>query len=194
MLTEMKERRPPLDTDAAAVYTGTKPNYLEKLRCNGDGPVFIKRNGLVRYDPDDLDAWLEAGKQTSTSDKGDAQYALVLGDRIVTTKFGAKSELANTSFDPAGFTPTIGDSQFFQCRSDRQHRVRLASAAEIKVSEHLVGGPIQIPAHYRAFVAVRNTVPGVFERALAVAPEDSETDLDEATAAAIFERVAGVFA
>jgi hypothetical protein len=67
MLTEIKERRPPLDTDSAAVYTGTKPNYLEKLRCNGDGPVFIKRNGLVRYDPIDLDAWLEAGKRHSTS-------------------------------------------------------------------------------------------------------------------------------
>jgi len=72
MLTEMKERRPPLDTDAAAIYTGTKPNYLEKLRCNGDGPVFIKRNGLVRYDPNDLDAWLEAGKRQSTSIVRDA--------------------------------------------------------------------------------------------------------------------------
>jgi hypothetical protein len=72
MLTENKERRAPLDTAAAATYTGTKPNYLEKLRCNGDGPVFIKRNGLVRYDPDDLDAWLEAGKRQSTSDARDA--------------------------------------------------------------------------------------------------------------------------
>jgi hypothetical protein len=68
MLTETKERRPPLDTVAAATYTGAKPNYLEKLRCTGDGPVFIKRNGLVRYDPDDLDAWLEAGKRRSTSE------------------------------------------------------------------------------------------------------------------------------
>jgi hypothetical protein len=86
------------------------------------------------------------------------------------------------------------DIQFFQRRPDRQHRVRLASPAEIEVSEHLVGGPMQIPAGYRAFVAVRNIVPGVFERALAVAPEDSETEMDEATAAAIFERLAGVFA
>jgi hypothetical protein len=68
MLTKTKERRPPLDTVAAATYIGAKPNYLEKLRCNGDGPIFIKLNGLVRYDPDDLDAWLDAGKRTSTSD------------------------------------------------------------------------------------------------------------------------------
>jgi hypothetical protein len=63
----VKGRRPPIDTEAAAIYTGTKPNYLEKLRCTGDGPVFIKRRGLVLYDPDDLDAWLEAGKANSTS-------------------------------------------------------------------------------------------------------------------------------
>jgi Helix-turn-helix domain len=68
MPTGTKERRPPLDTTAAATYTGAKPNYLEKLRCTGGGPVFIKRNGMVRYDPDDLDAWLEAGKRRSTSE------------------------------------------------------------------------------------------------------------------------------
>jgi hypothetical protein len=72
MLTEIKERRAPLDTAAAAAYTGVQSNYLEKLRCNGCGPVFIKRNGLVRYDPSDLDAWLEAGKRQSTSDVRDA--------------------------------------------------------------------------------------------------------------------------
>lgn len=65
--TAIKDRRPPLDTKAAATYTSTKPNYLEKLRCTGDGPIFIKRKGLVLYDPDDLDAWLDAGKRTSTS-------------------------------------------------------------------------------------------------------------------------------
>src|SRR6202011_2848459 len=91
METEIKERRPPLDTDAAAVYTGTKPNYLEKLRCNGSGPVFIKRNGLIRYDPDDLDAWLEAGKRQSTSRsagtlydrvEGRQRFARIEGDQI----------------------------------------------------------------------------------------------------------------
>jgi len=68
MQTQTKERRPPIDTEAAATYTGTKPNYLEKLRCTGGGPIFVKRGGLVRYDPDDLDAWLEAGKRRSTSE------------------------------------------------------------------------------------------------------------------------------
>ncbi|OSJ36765.1 hypothetical protein BSZ19_02660 [Bradyrhizobium japonicum] len=67
MLPETKERRPPLVTAAAALYLNVQSNYLEKLRCNGSGPVFIKRGGLVRYDPDDLDAWLDAGKRQSTS-------------------------------------------------------------------------------------------------------------------------------
>ena len=74
MFTETKERRPPLDTDGAAFYTGTKPNYLEKLRCNGSGPLFIKRNGLIRYDPDDLDAWLDAGKRHFTSRSAGTLY------------------------------------------------------------------------------------------------------------------------
>ena len=67
MSTDTKERRPPLDTLGAAGYLNVLPSYLERLRCNGDGPVFIKRNGMVRYDPDDLDVWLEAGKRHSTS-------------------------------------------------------------------------------------------------------------------------------
>jgi hypothetical protein len=83
MLTETKERRPPLDTPGAASYLNVLPSHLERLRCNGGGPVFIKRNGLVRYDPDDLDAWLKAGKRTSTSDKGNTQYALVADGELV---------------------------------------------------------------------------------------------------------------
>jgi hypothetical protein len=78
MRTETKERRPPLTTAAAATYVGMRQNYLEKLRCSGGGPVFIKRAGTVLYDPADLDAWIEAGKRRSTSDMHDGQqYALV---------------------------------------------------------------------------------------------------------------------
>ncbi|UPJ65964.1 DNA-binding protein [Bradyrhizobium sp. 191] len=67
MTTPTRTRRPPVDTQGAAIYTGFAESYLTKIRCTGGGPVFIKRNGVVRYDLDDLDAWLEAGKQASTS-------------------------------------------------------------------------------------------------------------------------------
>lgn len=67
MTTTTKTRRPTVDTQGAAAYTGFAETYLTKIRCTGGGPVFIKRNGTVRYDLDDLDAWLEAGKLASTS-------------------------------------------------------------------------------------------------------------------------------
>jgi len=69
------ERRPPVDTKAAARYVGFPTNHLEKLRVFGGGPVFIKKNGTVRYDPDDLDAWLNAGKFKTTSEYADAASA-----------------------------------------------------------------------------------------------------------------------
>jgi hypothetical protein len=109
MPTETEVRRLPLDTPEAAIYVSVKPNYLEKLRCNGSGPVFIKHNGLVRYDPDDLDAWLEAGKRKSTADVELWQWALVSGDQILVMRFGEKPDLSDARFHPAGYAPGDGD-------------------------------------------------------------------------------------
>jgi hypothetical protein len=66
MQTNKPSRRPTLDTEGAAAYTGFSAGYLTKLRTLGGGPTFIK-TGAVRYDPDDLDAWLEGHKRISTS-------------------------------------------------------------------------------------------------------------------------------
>lgn len=73
MVAKSHGHRPPIDTVAAAVYAGVTEGYLNKLRVTGGGPLFIKRNGLVRYDPGDLDAWLEAGKINSTSQSAPQQ-------------------------------------------------------------------------------------------------------------------------
>jgi Helix-turn-helix domain len=100
MITKTKERRQPLDTPAAADYLNVMPSHLERLRCNGGGPVFIKHNGFVRYDPDNLDEWLEAGKRRSTSDNGDTQYALVANGKLVCADFGDGSHVI-TTFWPA---------------------------------------------------------------------------------------------
>jgi hypothetical protein len=62
-----KTRRPPYDTESAAAYTGFTKGYLTKFRTLGGGPTFIKIGGQVRYDPDDLDAWLDSHKRISTS-------------------------------------------------------------------------------------------------------------------------------
>lgn len=68
MDTPQKDHRPPVDVKGAAAYTGFGEGYLNKLRCKGGGPIFIKKAGVVRYDPDDLDLWLAALKRKSTSD------------------------------------------------------------------------------------------------------------------------------
>jgi hypothetical protein len=71
-MSETKSHRSPVDVKGAAFYTGFGESYLNKLRCTGGGPIFVKKNGQVRYDPDDLDSWLEAGKRRSTSEVTEA--------------------------------------------------------------------------------------------------------------------------
>jgi predicted DNA-binding transcriptional regulator AlpA len=39
--------------------TGIKVNTLQRWRLLGKGPRFLKLGGAVRYDPKDVDVWLE---------------------------------------------------------------------------------------------------------------------------------------
>lgn len=57
-----------LRTPAAAEYTALSPRTLEALRVRGGGPRFIRIGRAVVYDTRDLDKWLSARVQTSTSD------------------------------------------------------------------------------------------------------------------------------
>jgi len=60
-----------LRTPHAAEYCGLKPPTFEKLRLRGEGPVFIRLGSrAVGYLVEDLDAWLESRRRTSTSDHG----------------------------------------------------------------------------------------------------------------------------
>ena len=65
-------RQPKMNTKEAAQYCGLGHSTLVKYRLSGGGPRFIKPGGgrRVVYDPEDLDYWLEAGRRTSTSDRG----------------------------------------------------------------------------------------------------------------------------
>ena len=56
-----------LRTKDAAEYLGLSQRTLESWRTNGSGPVFRKIGGAVRYVPDDLDAFADRGRRTSTS-------------------------------------------------------------------------------------------------------------------------------
>ena len=56
-----------LDTRNAAKYLGLSLKTLAMMRCQGDGPSFIKR-GRIFYYKSDLDQWIgQAPRATSTA-------------------------------------------------------------------------------------------------------------------------------
>ena len=56
-----------LDTTAAAAYFSLSPKTLNKWRLTGEGPVFSKIGGAVRYSIDDLDEFVVAHRYPHTS-------------------------------------------------------------------------------------------------------------------------------
>ena len=61
-------QKPFLTTREAATWLGLTPNTLEKWRVQGGGPAYRKHGRYVRYHLEDLVAWSEANKRSSTSD------------------------------------------------------------------------------------------------------------------------------
>ena len=58
-----------LKTEHAAAYTGLAPATLERLRCTGGGPRFVRYGRkAVRYLIADLDAFMAARTVGSTSE------------------------------------------------------------------------------------------------------------------------------
>lgn len=56
-----------LDVRSAAAWLGLSKSTLDKMRCYGVGPRFIRATGrAVRYDPADLRAFAEGRRQHST--------------------------------------------------------------------------------------------------------------------------------
>jgi len=56
-----------LTVDQAAIYLGLARSTLNKWRCHGGGPTFIKMGRAVRYRQQDLEGFLNEGAATSTS-------------------------------------------------------------------------------------------------------------------------------
>lgn len=55
-----------LNTQQAAAYLGIGVSTLERYRCTGGGPVFMRvGNRTVRYRLADLNAWLRPVNSTS---------------------------------------------------------------------------------------------------------------------------------
>jgi predicted DNA-binding transcriptional regulator AlpA len=57
-----------LRTAGAAAITGLSVSTLNKLRCSGGGPAFLKLGRAVRYKPVDLKDWLDSRRVISTSE------------------------------------------------------------------------------------------------------------------------------
>jgi hypothetical protein len=58
-----------LDVGQAAAHLRRAPQTLAKLRCVGGGPPYYKIGKNVFYKVDDLDAWLDGRRRSSTSDQ-----------------------------------------------------------------------------------------------------------------------------
>ena len=59
-----------LSTPLAADYLGLSASFLNKLRCTGGGPAYVKLGRRVLYSQSELDRWLETNRRMSTSDEG----------------------------------------------------------------------------------------------------------------------------
>lgn len=57
-----------LTTREAAQYLGLAVSTLNKWRCHGGGPEFLKLGRAVRYRQDDLDRFLETRMFRSTAE------------------------------------------------------------------------------------------------------------------------------
>ena len=56
-----------MDKCNTSKYTGLSDKTLAMMRCNGNGPKFIKR-GRIFYFQSDIDTWMTAnGRMTSTA-------------------------------------------------------------------------------------------------------------------------------
>lgn len=64
--------RPLVTTAEAAQRLGLAKNTLEKMRIFGrrddNAPRFVKFGAAVRYDPDELDEWIERNSAHTTSE------------------------------------------------------------------------------------------------------------------------------
>lgn len=54
----------------AAKYLRLSKSTLDRMRSEGTGPRFYRRNGVVLYHRDDLDAWMRGGEMTVGPNRG----------------------------------------------------------------------------------------------------------------------------
>ena len=65
--TQIKPVAMVMTVTQAAEYLGLAVSTLNKWRCHGGGPVFIKMGRAVRYRVEDLDAYILNSSTASTA-------------------------------------------------------------------------------------------------------------------------------
>ena len=70
METDVSIRNRLLTELEAAEILSVEPTTLRRWRWAGHPPRFLKIGAAVRYDPADLQEFIEAGRRSSTSDQG----------------------------------------------------------------------------------------------------------------------------
>jgi predicted DNA-binding transcriptional regulator AlpA len=69
MTAAASDQRRLLDVREAALRLGLSKSTLDKMRCSGRGPRFIRATDrAIRYDPLDLDAFAAERRRRSTSE------------------------------------------------------------------------------------------------------------------------------
>ena len=57
-----------MTVEQAAQYLGLAVSTLNKWRCHGGGPAFLKMGRAVRYKMESLDNYIDSSERQSTSD------------------------------------------------------------------------------------------------------------------------------
>lgn len=55
-----------IDTSGAAAMCGLRASTLHRWRIQGVGPEFLKLGAAIRYRVEDVEAWIESRRRTST--------------------------------------------------------------------------------------------------------------------------------
>ena len=74
-----------LNTRAAASKLGCSPNFLEKLRVSGGGPVYVKIGKAVRYEAAALDEWVAGRRFRCTAEEAEARSRTARKTRTTAT-------------------------------------------------------------------------------------------------------------
>jgi predicted DNA-binding transcriptional regulator AlpA len=80
-----------LDTHQAAAYLRLSVSSLNKMRCTGSGPAFVRMGRSVRYRRRALDSFIDSRFATSTTD-ADHRLPARLSESLITSADGIGSE------------------------------------------------------------------------------------------------------